>query len=100
MNRLEVLNTLKKFKQNNKKNYNILLLGIFGSVARNEASNNSDIDIVIKTKTADPYNIVHIKEDLELLLHKHVDIVRLRDKMNISLKKKNRKRSYLCMIKN
>jgi uncharacterized protein len=62
--------------------YWFLVLGVFGSVARNEAKESSDIDVVLKTETPDPYNIVHIKEDLEQRLKRRVDIVRLRNKMN------------------
>ena len=82
MSRSDVLKVLKKFKKDNALVYEILDLGIFGSVARGEANSGSDIDIVIKTKTPDPYKIVHIKEDLELQLSCNVDIIRLRDNIN------------------
>jgi uncharacterized protein len=39
-------------------------MGIFGSVARDEATELSDVDIVVKTKIPDPFTVVHIKEDL------------------------------------
>ena len=47
---------------------------------------NSDVDICIKTKNADLFTLVHIKEDLEELMSSHIDIVRIRDKMNPFLK--------------
>lgn len=82
MPRSEIIQILKDFKKNYAQKYGILRLGIFGSVARNEATENSDIDIVIKTETPNPFNIVHIKDTLETQLNKKVDIVRLRDNMN------------------
>ncbi len=82
MNRSNLLSELKKFKKLNEKKYGILSIGIFGSFARNQASEFSDIDIVIRTETPDLFNVVHIKEDLEGQLHMPVDIVRLREKMN------------------
>ena len=91
MSRSEIIEILKDFKKNHAKKYGILLIGIFGSVARDEATENSDVDIVIKTETPNPFNIVHIKENLEIQLNKKVDIVRLRDNMNPFLLKRIKK---------
>ncbi|MFV1976799.1 MAG: nucleotidyltransferase family protein [Candidatus Scalindua sp.] len=86
MSRSDILKILKEFKETHAEEYGILLMGIFGSIARDQATEKSDVDIFLKTKTPDPFNIVHIKEELEEKLHQHVDIVRLRDSMNPSLK--------------
>ena len=88
MSRSDIINILKDFKNHHAEEYGILLLGIFGSVARDEAKETSDVDIVLKTKTPDPYNIVHIRDDLEKQLHHRVDVVRIRDNMNPFLKKR------------
>lgn len=88
MSRIEILRKLKEFKEKYADQYGIVLMGIFGSVARDEASEASDVDIVVKTKTPDPFIVVHLKEDLENQLHQRVDIVRLRTTMNPSLKKR------------
>jgi predicted nucleotidyltransferase len=88
MNRDEILNVLKNYKNNNLNKYEILELGFFGSVARNQASENSDVDMCIKTKTPDMFVLVHIKEELQKLLSISIDIVRIRDKMNPYLKKR------------
>lgn len=55
-------------------------------MVRDEATDESDIDICIKTKTPAAFLLVHIKSDIEKLVNKHVDIVRVRDKMNPFLK--------------
>jgi predicted nucleotidyltransferase len=73
---------LKAFRDDCGEQYGIISLGIFGSVARDQIQADSDVDVVLKTQTPDPYNIVHIKEELEKLLKLRVDIVRLRDTMN------------------
>ena len=86
INRDEILNILKNYKNNNLNKYDILELGLFGSVARNQASSNSDVDICIKTKTPDMFAIVHIKDELQKLLSNSIDIVRIRDRMNPYLK--------------
>ncbi|WP_415396109.1 nucleotidyltransferase family protein [Sulfurimonas sp. CS5] len=86
VNRDEILNILKNYKKNNINKYDIVELGLFGSVARNQASSNSDVDICIKTKTPDMFVLVHIKEELQKLLSNSIDIVRIRDRMNPYLK--------------
>ena len=88
MSRSEIIQTLKLFKEQHAEEYGILLIGIFGSVARNEAIMDSDVDVVVKIKIPDPFIIVHIKEDIEEKLQLSVDIVRLREKMNPFLKKR------------
>lgn len=77
---------LQSFKINNQDKYGIESIGLFGSVARDEAKESSDVDICIKTKKADMFALVHIKEELEELMSANIDIVRIRDKMNPFLK--------------
>ena len=86
MNQQEILAKLREYKRTNADKYGILELGVFGSVARNEAREDSDVDIFIKTMTPDAFMLVHIKEDIENILQKHVDIIRVRDLMNPYLK--------------
>ena len=88
MNRDYILNLLAQYKQNNLDKYGIESIGVFGSVARGEAKESSDVDICIQTKTPDMFMLVHIKEELQNLFHKSVDIVRLRNRMNPYLKKR------------
>ncbi|MCK5146496.1 nucleotidyltransferase domain-containing protein [bacterium] len=88
MSRSEIIRILKTFKKESAEEYGILTLGIFGSVARDEAECTSDVDIVVTTKTPDPYIIVHIKESIEKKLQLPVDIIRHRNKMNPFLKKR------------
>jgi predicted nucleotidyltransferase len=88
MNRDYILSLLAQYKKNNHDKYGIESIGIFGSVARDEATQSSDVDICIQTKTPDMFMLVHIKEELQNLFHKSVDIVRLRERMNPYLKKR------------
>ena len=88
MKKEEILNILEKFKRENQKKYNILKIGIFGSVARETDSNKSDIDIVVVLGKQDLFNIIGIKQDLEDKLYTAVDIVSYRDKMNQLLKQR------------
>ena len=88
MDRNEVINVLRAYKQDNAKRYGILSLGIFGSVARGQSRDDSDVDVCIKTVTPDPFALVHIKEDIEQRVRHRVDIVRVREKMNPFLKER------------
>ncbi len=88
MNRLEIISVIKKFKSENANNYGINTLGIFGSAARDEIGAASNVDIVVETDTPDLFILVHIKEELEKILHQRVDIVRKRENMNTFFKKR------------
>ena len=67
--------------------YGINTLALFGSYSMDEGRDDSDIDIVIETSKPDPFNLIHIKDELEKILNKTIDIVRNRDNMNPYLKK-------------
>jgi predicted nucleotidyltransferase len=84
----EIISTLHRFKEMNKDRYEIIRIGIFGSVARGDINEQSDIDVVVELEEQDLFNMIGIKQDLEELLHKPVDIVSYREKMNQFLKKR------------
>ncbi len=84
MTRYGILAILKEYKNENAKKYGINNIGLFGSYSKDEAKDESDIDIIIKTTEPDIFKLVHIKDELEQLLHKTIDIVRKREKMNPS----------------
>ncbi|RJR40650.1 MAG: hypothetical protein C4567_10760 [Deltaproteobacteria bacterium] len=88
LRRNRLLAILREFKRDYAEKYGILEIGIFGSLARDEGGEDSDVDIFIRTKTPNPFILVHIKEDLEGLTGKHVDIVRMREKMNPFLRER------------
>lgn len=88
MNREAIIEYLKKFKEENKDKYHIERLGFFGSVARNTANDDSDIDIVVVLTRQDLFEIIGIKQDLEENLKFPVDVVSYRERMNSFLKKR------------
>ena len=87
MNLETTLAVLRKLKPLLKERFGIIRLGVFGSVARNEASKNSDVDIVVEMPP-DLYAMVHAKEQLEEALQARVDLVRYRNRMNSLLKER------------
>ena len=84
----EVLSILRDFKRQCADELGILEIGIFGSVARDTAGVESDLDICVKTKTPNPYSLVHIKNAIESRVQRKVDIVRVRERMNPLLKER------------
>ncbi|KOR38243.1 MULTISPECIES: nucleotidyltransferase family protein [Planktothricoides] len=80
---LEVLGQLKPIL---KDKYGVIRLGIFGSFARNEATESSDVDVVLEMEEPNLFMIVHIKAEIEKNLGKTVDLVRYRERMNPYLK--------------
>jgi predicted nucleotidyltransferase len=94
MRRDDILAILREFKRNYAEKYGILEIGVFGSTARDEAKEDSDLDICIKTRTPNPFTLVHIKADIEELIKKRVDIVRVREKMNPFLRERIEKEGH------
>lgn len=70
-----VLNTLRHFKKYNAEKYGIESLALFGSFARNEQREESDVDILIALKKPSLYIMAEIKETLRSILKRNVDLV-------------------------
>ena len=85
MQRDQVLSILSNHKTELEQHYRINKVGIFGSVARNSAKDDSDIDIVVEME---PNMLlkVQLKEELEQLLGSKVDLIRYWKRMNPYLK--------------
>ena len=88
MQRNEILRVLRQFKALNADRYKIVRLGLFGSGARDLCGEKSDIDVVVVLGEPDAMSFVGIKQDLEEVFMRHVDIVRYRERMNPFLKKR------------
>jgi len=83
-----ILLALKKITPVLFEKYGVTRIGIFGSVARDDASEQSDVDIVYEMNRPNLFTVVHLKEELEQILHCPVDLVRYRERMNPLLKKR------------
>lgn len=62
--------------------YGVKRMGIFGSVARREQTDNSDVDIYIEGTLHGMFAMGSIKSELEELLGTSVDLVRIREGIN------------------
>lgn len=74
-NREVILNYLKEHKNEFMQKYNVEKIGLFGSYARNEAREDSDIDIFVQMKP-DFFKLVGLKQQIEEDLGKKVDVIR------------------------
>ena len=82
----EYLQLLKQFKDSKAKSYGISKIGLFGSVARGEHKEGSDVDVCFEGVPKGLFAIGGIKVDLEQLFGCSVDVVRLREKMDAIFK--------------
>ncbi|MDL2230980.1 nucleotidyltransferase family protein [Bacteroidales bacterium OttesenSCG-928-L19] len=73
---------LREHKQEYADKYGITRIGVFGSVARGEQTENSDVDICVEMKRPDMFFLIAIKDDLQEIFNCKVDVVRIRENMN------------------
>jgi len=88
MKREEIIRVVSRFLENHRTKYDILRIGIFGSAARDNMTDTSDVDIVVDLVKPDYFALVGIKQTLEKQLKLQVDIVRYRESMNRHLKER------------
>ena len=82
----QVLPLLRQRQGAWRQRYQLQRIGLFGSTARNEATAQSDVDVWVELDPLTPYATVHLKQELEVLLQRPVDLVRLRERMNPALR--------------
>jgi len=80
-----VLLALRHLKRDWRDALGIEEMGVFGSFARGSATEASDSDIYVRTRSPSPNLLVHLKEAIEGRVNTKVDDVRLRERMNPSL---------------
>ena len=66
--------------------FSVEKIGVFGSVARGEEREDSDIDIVVSLREPIGYKFIELVEYLENLFHKKVDVLTEAGVNNIRIK--------------
>ncbi len=77
----DCLQKLQDFKSNFGAKFGILSIGVFGSVARQENREDSDIDIVVEVERPTLSLMYELREMLKQLFGCEVDLVRFRDSL-------------------
>lgn len=76
MNLLEtVKNDLKELKPELSTRFYVDTIGLFGSVLRNDFSENSDIDIIVEFKKPVGVEFIDLADFLESKFHRRIDLV-------------------------
>lgn len=75
MKRAEAIRILSQHYPDLKKKYNLASLSIFGSVARDAARSDSDIDLLVEfSESPGLLEFVELQQSLEMLLGRKVDL--------------------------
>ncbi len=89
----EILDILRTFKAQSANKYGLRRIGIFGSAARGAQTHHSDVDICYEGEALSFLTLDYMQNELEKLLGCPVDLVRVRDRMNLRLKERILKES-------
>ena len=71
----QILYTLRKHKPELQRRYPVARLGVFGSYARGEATEKSDIDIAVEITGPMGLNFVAMADEIEALFGTKTDVV-------------------------
>jgi hypothetical protein len=75
MKKSEVIRILKKQRKELEEDFNVASLSLFGSVARDEASADSDVDLLVEfSKPVGLFQFIELQQRLEELLDSKVDL--------------------------
>lgn len=81
----EYLALLKQFKDSKGMTYGIKKIGLFGSVARGEHHEGSDVDVCFEGNAMGLFTMARLKGELETLFGCNVDVVRFRKQLGNTL---------------
>ena len=88
MSKTECIKTLQTCSNTLKRDFGIVSMRLFGSTARDEQKDNSDVDVFVETETANPFLLMEAKEYVENKTGRPVDIIRNHRNLNPRLKKR------------
>jgi len=73
----DIRRLLKEHKEEVRRNYRVIEIGVFGSYVRGEQKERSDIDILVSfSEIPDVFKYIELEEYLKRLLRRRVDLVR------------------------
>jgi len=81
MTRDEALAILRREKPRLAERYGVKQIGLFGSVARNEATKDSDVDIIIDVPITDAWEYFSLVDEIKTSFPVTVEVVRLHSRL-------------------
>jgi predicted nucleotidyltransferase len=84
----KVITFLKQYKEEHIEDYHLRKIGIFGSIAREDNHNLSDIDVVVEFSKPNLFIQAGIMEDLKEYFKTDVDVIALSNQTNPKLLKR------------
>jgi len=77
VSKTELIEFLKRYKESKEKEYYLKRIGIFGSIAKENNTQSSDIDIVVEFSKPNLFNQAAIMQDLKEKFNVDVDVIAL-----------------------
>ena len=88
INKEQIILLLKEYKKKQADKFGVTKMGVFGSIARGNANEDSDIDIVVELNKRNLLNRIGLKMSLEDFLGMPVDVVTYRENLSPLLKER------------
>lgn len=90
MNREEIIKFISQHKAEFEQKFGVTKIGLFGSYARGEGREGSDIDIVVELEKADLFNLIGVKQEIEEAFRRNVYWTKIRNQPeSVHLKQTN-----------
>lgn len=70
----DILDGLRRFKEQNGEKYGILALGLYGSYARDEQHPGSDIDVAVLLIRPSFFNLIPMEEEMRRSIAKEINL--------------------------
>jgi len=86
MSKTDYIDILQSCSSTLRNDYGIKSLRLFGSVARGEDHEGSDVDVFVDTETPNPFVLMEAKDFLEQRVGRSVDIIRNHKNLNPRLR--------------
>jgi predicted nucleotidyltransferase len=88
LTREDILTILRDNKERFAEKYGVTKLGLFGSFARNEATEESDVDVCVEIVKPTSNIMLDLHEEIVEKTRRSVDLIRVRNRMNALLKER------------
>lgn len=73
----DIIDGLRRFKEQNGEKYGILALGLYGSYARDEQHPGSDIDVAVLQVRPSFFNLIPMEEEMQKSIAKEINLISL-----------------------